>query len=105
MIWIRELEQRSDLKTAASDQNQHDSIQICTNMNTQKKTWRRGPESNRRIELLQSPALPLGYHALKNQAAKNNEDCRWRKGLFNLIEIRVANVASKAIAALKYRPG
>ena len=25
--------------------------------------WRRGPESNRRIEDLQSPALPLGYRA------------------------------------------
>ena len=28
------------------------------------KEWRRGPESNRRIEDLQSPALPLGYRAM-----------------------------------------
>ena len=27
------------------------------------KGWRRRSESNRRIELLQSPALPLGYSA------------------------------------------
>ncbi len=26
--------------------------------------WRRGPELNRRIRVLQTPALPLGYHAL-----------------------------------------
>ena len=28
------------------------------------REWRRGPESNRRIEDLQSPALPLGYRAV-----------------------------------------
>ena len=28
------------------------------------KEWRRGPESNRRIEDLQSLALPLGYRAV-----------------------------------------
>ena len=28
-------------------------------------TWRRGSESNRRIRLLQSPALPLGYPAIR----------------------------------------
>ena len=27
------------------------------------EAWRRGPELNRRIELLQSSALPLGYRA------------------------------------------
>lgn len=27
--------------------------------------WRRGSESNRRMGLLQSPALPLGYPAIK----------------------------------------
>ena len=27
--------------------------------------WRRGSESNRRIRLLQSPALPLGYPAVR----------------------------------------
>src|ERR1700689_4210405 len=37
------------------------SITICfiTTYN-----WRRGPESNRRIEVLQTSALPLGYRAL-----------------------------------------
>ena len=29
------------------------------------KRWRRGPELNRRIEVLQTSALPLGYRALK----------------------------------------
>ncbi len=29
-----------------------------------RESWRRGPELNRRIELLQSSALPLGYRAL-----------------------------------------
>src|SRR5450759_4641136 len=29
-------------------------------------TWRRGSESNRRMRLLQSPALPLGYPATQN---------------------------------------
>ncbi len=29
------------------------------------KEWRRGPESNRRIEDLQSPALPLCYRAVR----------------------------------------
>ena len=30
-----------------------------------RQTWRRGSESNRRIEVLQTSALPLGYRALK----------------------------------------
>gem|GEM_PF-3746753 len=29
--------------------------------------WRRGSESNRRIRVLQTPALPLGYPAVKNR--------------------------------------
>jgi hypothetical protein len=29
--------------------------------------WRRGSESNRRIQLLQSRALPLGYPAIRNR--------------------------------------
>ena len=32
--------------------------------------WRRGSESNRRMRLLQSPALPLGYPAIRNREAK-----------------------------------
>jgi excisionase family DNA binding protein len=31
-----------------------------------RKNWRRGSESNRRIEVLQTSALPLGYRALTN---------------------------------------
>ena len=31
---------------------------------TWDKNWRRGPELNRRIEVLQTSALPLGYRAL-----------------------------------------
>ena len=30
--------------------------------------WRRGPESNRRIEVLQTSALPLGYRAMSRKA-------------------------------------
>lgn len=37
---------------------------------TRGKNWRRGPELNRRIELLQSSALPLGYRALLAGAVK-----------------------------------
>ncbi len=33
--------------------------------------WRRGSESNRRMRLLQSPALPLGYPAARNQTITN----------------------------------
>src|SRR5690349_605142 len=32
------------------------------------KDWRRGSESNRRMRLLQSPALPLGYPATQQRA-------------------------------------
>ncbi len=35
-----------------------------TGVNRWAKFWRRGAESNRRIELLQSSALPLGYRAV-----------------------------------------
>ena len=35
-----------------------------------KEEWRRGPESNRRIEDLQSPALPLGYRAITGSDEK-----------------------------------
>ena len=31
--------------------------------------WRRGAESNRRIKVLQTSALPLGYRALLNELA------------------------------------
>lgn len=34
-----------------------------------EKVWRRGSESNRRMQLLQSRALPLGYPANKLQLA------------------------------------
>jgi hypothetical protein len=33
-------------------------------LNTRAKTWRRGSESNRRIKVLQTSPLPLGYRAL-----------------------------------------
>ena len=32
------------------------------------RDWRRGSESNRRMRLLQSPALPLGYPAIPKGA-------------------------------------
>src|SRR5581483_115204 len=34
--------------------------------------WRRGSESNRRIRLLQSPALPLGYPAVRLRCEKKS---------------------------------
>src|SRR5258705_13342714 len=33
------------------------------------KSWRRGSESNRRIKVLQTSPLPLGYRALKTKVA------------------------------------
>src|SRR5439155_20378745 len=39
--------------------------------NPNKTGWRRGSESNRRIRLLQSPALPLGYPAVTCDAQHN----------------------------------
>jgi hypothetical protein len=37
------------------------------------ESWRRGSESNRRMGLLQSPALPLGYLARKNVGSEGFE--------------------------------
>ena len=39
-------------------------------------TWRRGSESNRRIRLLQSPALPLGYPAVCRGEGKHEGEIR-----------------------------
>ena len=36
-------------------------VSLC---HTRDKNWRRGSELNRRIEVLQTSALPLGYRAL-----------------------------------------
>jgi hypothetical protein len=41
--------------------------------------WRRGSESNRRIEVLQTSALPLGYRAQKCRACTLGELIRSRK--------------------------
>src|SRR5690349_10283423 len=48
------------------------------------KFWRRGSESNRRIRLLQSPALPLGYPAREPIWLAQNR-CVWlpRKEIFS----------------------
>src|ERR1700722_500390 len=35
------------------------------------RNWRRGPESNRRIEVLQTSALPLGYRAQFAEEERN----------------------------------
>ena len=46
-----------------------------------KEVWRRGTESNRRMGLLQSPALPLGYPADNYREArldKNRRCIQWR---------------------------
>ena len=36
---------------------------------TKKEEWRRGSESNRRIKVLQTSPLPLGYRALGNKVS------------------------------------
>ena len=47
--------------------------------------WRRRPDSNWRIKVLQTSALPLGYAALERDGFKGKilpEDLRSGKGLF-----------------------
>ena len=39
----------------------------------ERKGWRRGSESNRRIKVLQTSPLPLGYRALKLRYPQNQE--------------------------------
>ena len=39
----------------------------------QGKTWRRGSESNRRIKVLQTSPLPLGYRALVHTLASRRK--------------------------------
>jgi hypothetical protein len=46
-----------------------------------RKVWRRGPGSNRRIKVLQTSPLPLGYRAFG------------RAVLFSALHIAVANPA------------
>ena len=41
-------------------------------MSYARKKWRRHPDSDRRIGDLQSPALPLGYGAVKDGALGRN---------------------------------
>ena len=43
--------------------------------------WRRGPESNRRIGVLQTPALPLGYRAPKRWSGSAGAIPRFWKDL------------------------
>jgi hypothetical protein len=43
-----------------------DNILILLNL--RRKIWRRGPGSNRRIKVLQTSPLPLGYRALAGQS-------------------------------------
>ena len=55
---------------------------------TQPRRWRRGSESNRRMRLLQSPALPLGYPAT-GRAWKSNPLQRARKSSFASFDLFV----------------
>lgn len=49
---------------------------MCSGINDQGypgfqiKDWRRGPDSNRWIKVLQTSALPLGYHAISMKSGK-----------------------------------
>ncbi len=47
--------------------------------------WRRGTESNRRMGLLQSPALPLGYPAIPFPVIQSTHKCHrgTREALIN----------------------
>jgi hypothetical protein len=40
------------------------SHQLCVATHRSRSRWRRGPDSNRRIKVLQTNPLPLGYRAL-----------------------------------------
>ena len=40
------------------------SMQLAYNIEFNRENWRRGPGSNRRIKVLQTSPLPLGYRAL-----------------------------------------
>ena len=50
--------------------------------NSQKRFWRRGSELNRRIKVLQTFALPLGYRALRESllAKYRAFDCQVKLG-------------------------
>jgi len=54
------------LRIAGDDAKEkpHRLIGIRQNHEAHYRGWRRGTESNRRMGLLQSPALPLGYPAI-----------------------------------------
>src|ERR1700733_578744 len=51
------------------------------------KTWRRGSESNRRMQLLQSRALPLGYPAFCRNGLKISRFSRAVQACFLQFEI------------------
>jgi hypothetical protein len=55
---------------ALSSPNEHEASKfeqrLCFQITT-RKDWRRGAESNRRIKVLQTSALPLGYRALSKK--------------------------------------
>ena len=46
-----------------------------------ERRWRRGRESNPRIEVLQTPTLPLGYPAMPREQLSNVErECQRSRG-------------------------
>jgi hypothetical protein len=58
---------------------------------TRAKEWRRRPGSNRRMEVLQTSALPLGYVAHRRKVRECSEPARerqcFRPGLFDTMAI------------------
>ena len=63
---IEEYENKRKESTSGNWMNLYTPCKCSIGNSTCKylREWRRGPESNRRIEDLQSPALPLGYRAV-----------------------------------------
>jgi hypothetical protein len=59
------------------------------------KNWRRGSESNRRIELLQSPALPLGYPAIIKDTANSIQSLK--KSIWEIKIISIPQMISRII--------
>ena len=69
---------------------------LCRYLRICWKNWRRRPDLNRRMEVLQTSALPLGYGALSGMTASVN--CRGREnGAGNGIRTRDFDLGKVAL--------
>src|ERR1700722_5664006 len=57
---------------------QSESQDGCTRFKQWRGDWRRGSESNRRIKVLQTSPLPLGYRALLHTLASRRKKVHLR---------------------------